>query len=514
MSENGDSNSGEFVGEARLERAASNENTVWFRISTRRKDSHGTVLLPGGAVLTRFQKNPVFLWMHKSRPKKGIDPHTPEPKDVIGRVINIDQNNEYIDAEVEFDVADEFARQCLNKVRRGFIRSVSVAFLDCVERVVQVTEELAALYEGSAVGEMLRLIDQWVMYELSLVIVGSNEDALQLLRAIPEEPEPKMVGQVEQAAPEPVPPEAARYPAQDIEVGNVSPDNRRTKMAKAAHLKDSYNRWQHRMAVGSHMDAAEGHMRLANEAHKVSGKDHPHVEIHRAIAGACLDNAEKMHSMIREYMGDDEAAEGGEEMRSAKVGERAVPECFDDDLKVRFAQVSKTVASTDVKTPTSLLRSVMKTDDADLIDARLTSNTMIEERYLELKQKQTTSAEQAIDVERERSVKELEEKQLVTPAVAKRIREERWSLAKVASLAAAQERMGPPVVITATRPLHAVEGGAAKTDGGERQVVQPKAVDKDDTVIRDDARSVLNDIADRLKLDPAKLARTFAENAR
>lgn len=155
-------------GQPLLDRAASSQRRVWFRLVTRDIDRHGTIIEPAGVDMTAFRANPVFLWMHDS----GGGETTPPPDVVIGRVTNFDQSIDALDIEVEFDDdGDGLAATCFRKVKDGFLRMVSIGCNVLEEETVMVGTHKVPVYTRT---ELL---------ECSLVIIGSNRGALKLDRS-------------------------------------------------------------------------------------------------------------------------------------------------------------------------------------------------------------------------------------------------------------------------------------------------------------------------------------------
>jgi len=155
-------------GQPLLDRAASSQRRVWFRLVTRDIDRHGTIIEPAGVDMTAFRANPVFLWMHDS----GGGEVTPPPDVVIGRVTNFDQSVDALDIEVEFDDdGDGLAATCFRKVKDGFLRMVSIGCNVLEEETVMVGTHKVPVYTRT---ELL---------ECSLVIIGSNRGALKLDRS-------------------------------------------------------------------------------------------------------------------------------------------------------------------------------------------------------------------------------------------------------------------------------------------------------------------------------------------
>ncbi len=160
------------------DRREAGENQHWFRFVTPRKDEHGTVIIPSGGRFERFSSNPLVLWMHKSRPKPEIDPHTPEFQHVIGRVAELNIGEYESFALVEFDVEDDYARALMGKVKRDFIRMCSMGFKPLRIEMMTPPDELTARRWGVSPEAQVPVVLEWDMVELSIVTIGSNQEAL------------------------------------------------------------------------------------------------------------------------------------------------------------------------------------------------------------------------------------------------------------------------------------------------------------------------------------------------
>lgn len=89
---------------------------IRFVASTENVARDGLIVAADGWQLENFRKNPVFLWAHDYR------------RPPIGRAVRVDVEGKQLIAEIEFDQADEDARQIEDKYRRGFLNAVSVGF--------------------------------------------------------------------------------------------------------------------------------------------------------------------------------------------------------------------------------------------------------------------------------------------------------------------------------------------------------------------------------------------------
>ncbi len=133
-------------------------------ISTSRLNSYGSRVITAGIDITQFVKNPVLLWMHR----RSFHDGNPLP---IGRVENVHFDGDALKGTPVFDVNDPFAKQVADKYENGFLKMCS-AGLDIIETSV----DPAHLLPGQTRATVLRS----KLTEVSIVDIGSNDDALQL----------------------------------------------------------------------------------------------------------------------------------------------------------------------------------------------------------------------------------------------------------------------------------------------------------------------------------------------
>lgn len=102
-----------------------------FVASTSDPDRHGTVLNAKGWKLENFRANPIIGYMHNVY---GNLSSPDDPDDVVGRgeKIYLNENDELI-LDMVFDQENEKARKIQSKVERGFLRTVSVGFIEVGE---------------------------------------------------------------------------------------------------------------------------------------------------------------------------------------------------------------------------------------------------------------------------------------------------------------------------------------------------------------------------------------------
>ena len=134
-----------------------------FVISTETPDSYGTVFKISGWDLSRYEKNPVVLYAHKT--------HWDNPDMVIGTSEVRVEGQELI-GTVTFEAADinPLAEKVWQKVQAGSLRMASIG-----------ANIIAGHWGDEKLGEDRDVIyfDQMELYEWSIVPVGSNSDAVK-----------------------------------------------------------------------------------------------------------------------------------------------------------------------------------------------------------------------------------------------------------------------------------------------------------------------------------------------
>lgn len=133
-------------------------------ISTSRLNSYGSRVITAGIDITQYEKNPVLLWMHR----RSFSNSNPLP---IGRVENLHFDGDALKGTPVFDMNDPFAKQVADKYENGFLKMCS-AGLDIIETSVDPQHLLAGQTRATVLRSKLT--------EVSIVDIGSNDDALQL----------------------------------------------------------------------------------------------------------------------------------------------------------------------------------------------------------------------------------------------------------------------------------------------------------------------------------------------
>lgn len=134
-----------------------------FVISTETPDTYGTVFKISGWDLSRYEKNPVVMYAHKT--------HSDNPDMVIGTSEVRVEGQELI-GTVTFEAADinPLAEKVWQKVQAGSLRMASIG-----------ANIIAGHWGDEKLGEDREVIyfDQMELYEWSIVPVGSNSDAVK-----------------------------------------------------------------------------------------------------------------------------------------------------------------------------------------------------------------------------------------------------------------------------------------------------------------------------------------------
>jgi len=123
-------------------------------------DAHGTIVPASGLRLERFLANPVFCWMHRTG---DTEARSADPDDVIGTVCDLRVEGDQLLFAVVFGTHG-LADRCFRAVVEKRINACSISFNPIRQHA-----------EGDAI-----VIDEAELIEISLVIVGSNPEALAL----------------------------------------------------------------------------------------------------------------------------------------------------------------------------------------------------------------------------------------------------------------------------------------------------------------------------------------------
>ena len=131
-------------------------------ISTERVNSYGSRVLTAGIDLSQYEKNPIILYMHRRGRREDIP---------IGIMTNLRVEAGVLYGTPKFDEDTEDERIIARKWERGTLRMLS-AGLD----VIEWSEDPALLAQG----QTRPTITKCKLIEVSVVDIGSNDDALQV----------------------------------------------------------------------------------------------------------------------------------------------------------------------------------------------------------------------------------------------------------------------------------------------------------------------------------------------
>lgn len=135
-------------------------------ISTEAVNSYGTRILTAGIDLEQYQRNPVLLWMHRRNYQDSVGP--------IGRMENLRREGDKLIGTPVFDPNDPFAKQVESKWENGFLRMASAGL-----EPLEVSDDPALVIDGQTRATVTRSR----LVEVSIVDIGSNDEALQLYAA-------------------------------------------------------------------------------------------------------------------------------------------------------------------------------------------------------------------------------------------------------------------------------------------------------------------------------------------
>ena len=128
------------------------------RISNDSINSYGTRVLTSGLDISQYEKNPVLLWMHR----RG---------QVIGYMKDLKKENDELTGEPVFDEATELSRTLKKQWEEGSLKMVSIG-----ADVLETSKAAADMAEGQTEATITRS----KLYEVSLVDIGANDDAIVL----------------------------------------------------------------------------------------------------------------------------------------------------------------------------------------------------------------------------------------------------------------------------------------------------------------------------------------------
>jgi len=137
-------------------------NTYDFIINTEDVNRYGFRVLSDGLDYTNYMKNPVVLFGHK----RAMD----SPNKIIGKCTGIKKEDTKLIASIEFDT-DNFSQEVEGKVSRGMLRMASIG-ADPLET--------SSAPEFILSGQTSETVTKSELFEISIVDIGGNQNALRL----------------------------------------------------------------------------------------------------------------------------------------------------------------------------------------------------------------------------------------------------------------------------------------------------------------------------------------------
>lgn len=130
------------------------------RITNESLNSYGTRVLTSGLDVSQYNRNPVLLYMH-------------ERGQVIGLVKDLRVEGSEVTGELVFDEATELSQRCKKQWEFGSLKMVSVGI-----DILETSEDAQYLVQG----QTSPTITKSKLFEVSLVDIGANDDAIVLRR--------------------------------------------------------------------------------------------------------------------------------------------------------------------------------------------------------------------------------------------------------------------------------------------------------------------------------------------
>lgn len=144
-------------------------------LTTDRVDRDNEVIIPGGAVLDNYRRNPVVMYGHaKGLPSEG------EAGLPVGTNLWIkpSRDGHALVAKHSFDMNDPFSERVYGKVKRGVLRTYSITFLP-IEYGPPTKEEIRRRPDWASAKTIYR---KWELIEDSVVAMPANVDAETLMK--------------------------------------------------------------------------------------------------------------------------------------------------------------------------------------------------------------------------------------------------------------------------------------------------------------------------------------------
>ncbi len=132
-------------------------------ITTSGRNSYGSRVLTSGGDWRQYERNPVLLFMHNRAFDRENLP--------IGRMENLRIEGDRLIGTPVFDLKDEFAKKVADKWENGFLRMLSAGI-----EILETSSDASVMLPG----QTRPTITKWKLIEVSVVDIGSNDEALRL----------------------------------------------------------------------------------------------------------------------------------------------------------------------------------------------------------------------------------------------------------------------------------------------------------------------------------------------
>jgi HK97 family phage prohead protease len=151
------------------------EGQIRHYITTNALDRDHEIMMPKGADLKNYKKNPVVLWGHDYS----------EPDNIVGKNLEINKDDKGLIALTQFNLQESKAAQVYRLYKGGWIKAWSVGFIPLKGHKPEQKEiekiSIAGLFgDPPKPGEVFYIHDKWSLLEYSTVAVPSNPEALTL----------------------------------------------------------------------------------------------------------------------------------------------------------------------------------------------------------------------------------------------------------------------------------------------------------------------------------------------
>jgi len=147
----------------------SEDRTCVANITTTDEDAEGDVIIPTGADLKRFTKNPVIMYAHNYSGKP------------VAKAVALSVNEEGITAKMKFAETEE-ANDVWSLIKGGFLNANSIGFI-IKERFHRGTEEFNTYVKENKIkvkDTVDRIISKFELLESSIVPIPCNPEALMV----------------------------------------------------------------------------------------------------------------------------------------------------------------------------------------------------------------------------------------------------------------------------------------------------------------------------------------------